>query len=615
MTFQSLFVLLSLVVMMVLLMGNRMRSGMIIYSFAILFMAVGIITPEEALLGFSNKGVMTVAILFLVSEGIRQTGGLNKITEYILSSKSSGVRGSLMKILPSVGFISAFLNNTAVVIIFAPLVKRWANSMKIPATKLLIPLSYATILGGMCTLIGTSTNLVVHGLMVDSGYDGFSMFELGKVGVVIAIIGVIYLVLFGHKLLPGVSSVETTIKEKEYFYEIEITQNSRFIGMKVVNCKIPLIPMSKIAKIIRAGVAIETNNIDLQAGDLVTLKCIGVSGCIERIIHTEGIVLSCLKELDKSFIERATHQVEAVIAPRFQGVGKSIDDFDFFRHYGGVVIAINRLGAEITTNLDKHIMKEGDNLIILTDGKFIKSWGESTLFYLVSEIGSFTPPSKKKGRYISMILVLFMIIGAAAGRYIDSIFNYFTGEGITHYFPWLDGVEFDMFYFAAIVVIIMAWANIFPQKKYTKFIRWDILITIASSFAISKALINSGVASLIANYLIEISASMGHYGILALLYIITNICTEVVTNNAAVALSFPIAVAVAEQLGIDPYPLFVAISIAASASFSTPIGYQTNLIVQAIGNYKFRDYLRVGLPLNVIAFLISLFMIPIFWKF
>lgn len=613
MTNQSLLVLLSLVAMIILLIRGHMRPGMILFSFAILLMVVGVITPEEVISGFNNKGMITVAILFLVSEGVRQTGALNSIIGYILPSNSKGGRYSYIKMLPPIAIISAFLNNTAVVVIFAPMVKKWANMMKIPATKFLIPLSYATILGGTCTLIGTSTNLVIHGMMIDYGYEGFSMFELGKVGIFVTVIGIIYIVIFGNFLLPGNNRNEQEITDKEYYYDVNITENSRFIGEKIINNELSRIPLLKVTKLNREGKIIEIKNRYLKAGDIVSLK--GTSESTERLLYTEGLILNCLSKLDKSFIKNATCQVEAIIAPRFQGINQKLGDYDFFRHYGGVVIAINRLGEKITTNLEKHVLKEGDNLIILTDENFIKSWGESSMFYLVSRKDDFIAPTEKKGRFIVIGLLIFMVAGTILGENLDKISIYFTDNTISYHFPSLEDMRFDMFYFAAITMIIMAWLNFFPQSKYTKFVSWDILIAIASAFAISKAMINSGMAALVAQYLIDMSANLGPYGVLAALYIITNICTEVVTNNAAAALGFPIAIAISEQLNVSPYPFFVAITIAASASFSTPIGYQTNLIVQAIGNYKFKDYIRIGLPLNIIAFLIAIFVIPLFWKF
>lgn len=615
MTTQAIFVLLSIIGMIVLLAYDKMRPGMTFFSFVVLLMVGGVITPNEAIAGFSNKGMITVAILFLVSEGVRQTGALNRIITLILPTKPKSVTRSLAGMLPTIGFISAFLNNTAVVIIFAPIIKKWAQSVNMSASKFLIPLSYATILGGVCTLIGTSTNLVVHGMMIQNGYDGFSMFELGKVGIIIAVVGISYIILLGNYLLPGKSVVNSDKDYKEYYYDVIVNEGGRFVGEWVRHNEINLLPQIEVVSIKRAGDVLTVNDktLKLEGGDIVTLK--GKNDSVERLLHSEGIMLSCFKSVDKSFVKGATHQVEAVLAPRFPGIKKTLGEFDFYRHYGAVVIAVHRSGERIHTELDKLVLQEGDNLILLTDNNFVKSWGESSVFYLISESGDFIPPSGKRGRMTALALVLFMIVGATLGENVDEIFINFSGNNVAYYLPALEGVKLDMFYFAAIVMVLMAWLKLFPQKKYTKFVSWDILIAIACAFAISKAMINSGIASIIAEFLISISSSLGPYGVLAALFIITNICTEIVTNNAAAALSFPIAMAVSEQLGINPYPFFVAITIAASSSFSTPIGYQTNLIVQGVGNYKFKDYLRIGLPLNIISFLISVFVIPIFWKF
>ncbi|MFI3268396.1 MAG: SLC13 family permease [Rikenellaceae bacterium] len=614
-TSHAILVIISIIAMIVVLARDKMRPGMVLFCTVVVLMVGGVITPTEALSGFSNKGMITVALLFLVSEGVRQTGALNMIIGYIMPSKRSRTSRAMLRMLPPISLISAFLNNTAIVIIFAPMVRKWAHNVKLLPSKFLIPLSYATILGGTCTLIGTSTNLVIHGMMLDYGYEGFSMFELGKVGIFITIVGLAYLIIFGNRLLPGGRGRNKEKMSKAYYYDISITENSRFTGEKLVNCKITKLPGLVVTKLRRNGQILDIVNseIILENNDTLTLK--GNNTSVEELIHANGISLDCLKSLDKSFIKRINNQVEAVIAPRFQGIGKTLKDFDFVRHYGGVVVAVNRLGESITTDLDKHVFKEGDNLVILTDATFIQLWGESSAFYLVTELNEFIPPSGKKGRWTAVALILFMTLGATLGDNIDKTLISLTGHELTYYFPALEGVKLDMFFFASIVMVIMATMNIFPQKKYTKFVSWDILITIASAFAISKAMINSGIAALVAEFVIKISADYGPYAVLAVLYLITNVCTELVTNNAAAALSFPIAIAVSQQLGINPYPLFVAISIAASASFSTPIGYQTNLIVQAIGNYKFRDYIRIGVPLNIIVFLITIFLIPLFWSF
>lgn len=515
MNVEVIIVLVALVGMLAALIMDKMRPGMILFSVVVLFLCTGILSPKEMLEGFSNKGMITVAMLFLVSEGIRQSGALTQVIKKLLPQEKTSVFKAQICMLPSIAFISAFLNNTPVVVIFAPIIKRWASSVKLPATYFLIPLSYVTILGGICTLIGTSTNLVVHSMIQEAGLKGFSMFELGKVGVFIAIAGIIYLFLFSSKLLPS-DRPETSGNEEE-------EQNSTL------------------------------------------------------------------------------HLVEAVIGPRFPGINKRVGDFNFKRHYGAEIKELRRSGHTYT-DLGNIRFREGDTLVVLTDDSFIRTWGESSVFLMLANGKDYEPAGKKK-RWFALILLLIMIIGATIGEL----------PAIQRLLP--EGIKLDMFFFVSITTVIMAWTKIFPPQKYTKYISWDILITIACAFAISKAMENSGVADLLASYIIGLSHSHGPYVLLAAMFIITNIFTELITNNAAAALSFPLALSISQQLGVSPMPFFVVICMAASASFSTPIGYQTNLIVQGIGNYKFTDFVRIGLPLNIITFLISVFVIPQIWSF
>lgn len=515
MNVEVIIVLVALVGMLAALIMDKMRPGMILFSVVVLFLCTGILSPKEMLEGFSNKGMITVAMLFLVSEGIRQSGALTQVIKKLLPQEKTSVFKAQIRMLPSIAFISALLNNTPIVVIFAPIIKRWASSVKLPATYFLIPLSYVTILGGICTLIGTSTNLVVHSMIQEAGLKGFSLFELGKVGVFIAIAGIIYLFLFSSKLLPS-DRPETSGNEEE-------EQNSTL------------------------------------------------------------------------------HLVEAVIGPRFPGINKRVGDFNFKRHYGAEIKELRRSGHTYT-DLGNIRFREGDTLVVLADDSFIRTWGESSVFLMLANGKDYEPAGKKK-RWFALILLLIMIIGATIGEL----------PAIQRLLP--EGIKLDMFFFVSITTVIMAWTKIFPPQKYTKYISWDILITIACAFAISKAMENSGVADLLASYIIGLSHSHGPYVLLAAMFIITNIFTELITNNAAAALSFPLALSISQQLGVSPMPFFVVICMAASASFSTPIGYQTNLIVQGIGNYKFTDFVRIGLPLNIITFLISVFVIPQIWSF
>ena len=345
-------------------------------------------------------------------------------------------------------------------------------------------------------------------MILEAGYEGFTMFELGRVGIFIALAGIIYLFVFSNKLLPD-SRTDRYDEEEE----------------------------------------------DGNPGNL--------------------------------------HRVEAVLGSRFPGINKTLGEFNFTRHYGAIVKEVKSGGQRFTRDLDK---------VLWADDTFVPTWGESSVFLLLANGKDGTEPVSRKKRWLALGLLIFMIVGATIGEL----------PVVKEAFP---EIRLDMFFFVCITTIIMAWTKIFPPKKYTKYISWDILITIACAFAISKAMENSGFAALIARHIIGMSSSMGPYALLAIVFIITNIFTELITNNAAAALSFPIALSVATQLGVDPTPFFVVICMAASASFSTPIGYQTNLIVQGIGSYKFTDFVKIGLPLNLITFLISVFVIPMIWKF
>lgn len=532
MTFQIIFVLLGLVGMVTALILDKMRPGIVLLSVVILFMVAGILSPEEVIAGFSNKGMITVALLFLVSEGVRQSGAISSLIKKLLPEKSDSVAKAQLRMLPSISAFSAFLNNTPVVVIFAPIIKHWAKRVNLPYTKFLIPLSYATILGGICTLIGTSTNLVVHGMILESAnstnmaaypdaFDGFSMFELGKVGLPVAIVGILYMLAFSGKLLPDV--------RKDIVEDEDNEESEEKVGAK--------------------------------------------------------------------------HIVEVVLASRFPGLNKRLRFFDFKRHFGAEIKEIRHGGETKTTNLGNVILREGDTLVLSADESFISTWKDSSVFFIIANGKDIEEGKKPKWKkWFALALLIIMIVGATIGEL----------PAIKEAFP---NAKFDMFFFVCVTTVIMAWTKLFPAKKYTKYISWDILITIACAFAISKAMENSGFAGMVAEMIISVTSSLGPWGTLAILFIITNLFTELITNNAAAALSFPLALEISSQLGVNPMPFFVVICIAASASFSTPIGYQTNLIVQGIGNYKFTDFFKFGFPLNLITFILTVLLVPLFWSF
>ncbi|MEN8230326.1 MAG: SLC13 family permease [Bacteroidota bacterium] len=590
-----------ILLVIIALVKEIMRPGLILFSALVLFLLADIITAEDALSGFSNKGMITVALLFLVSEGVKESGVLNKIGAVILPKKRKPIPRLLMQIMIPVSAISAFLNNTPMVIIFGPMLKKWADKLSLPSQKFLIPLSYATIFGGTCTLIGTSTNLLVHGMMLDRGMEGLGMFELAKVGLFIVFFGFIYMNLFSNRLLPGEKIPRFSFPNdtREYYFDLYLPSKSNLIGKVIEKRRLPGLSEFTVRTVIREGKHIRISNSPflLEANDKLIVA--GSSEDVGYLTQSSNVKLNALDSADSDFLKKSLKHVEVVIAPRFPGIQRTLGEFDFFGHYNAVVMAVHRNGERISTNLENLELKAGDNLMLLSTDDFTRYWGESRVFYMASEIGEMDDSKDRRRRWIAMGLVFFMIAGATAGRYIP-----FQGKN-----------EFDMFFFAAVTVVLMALMKIFTPKKYTKPVNWDVLITIAAAIGVSRALQESGAADFIARSTINLSKGFGPLGVLAAIFIITNVFTEIITNNAAAAITFPIAYAAATQMGIDPRPLFITICIAASASFSTPIGYQTNLIVQSIGNYKFSDYWKIGLPLNILALIISLLVIPRVWPF
>jgi len=596
------FIVLAIIIIMIAALAKEvMRPGLILFSALIFLMIFGTINANEVLAGFSNKGMITVAILFVVSEGITQSGALNRLATFFLPRRRGNTRSLFLRVMFPISFMSAFLNNTPIVIIFAPIVKKWAEDLNLSAQKFLIPLSYATILGGVCTLIGTSTNLVVHGLMLDNGYAGFSMFELGMVGVPLAFSGYFYMSYIGVHLLPGEKNFirRPLSDQKDYYYELVIPAESSLIGQILKNGRNKGLKGFDIIEIERDGAKIEGKTVGLTIEVDDHLLVAGKSNGIETIKGLQSVRLKGLDLLKDQVKTSDLKQYEAVLSPRFPGIGKTIVEFNFFDHYQAAIIAVHRNGERITSNLRSLKLKEGDNLILLTTDRFIKNWGDSKIFYLTTYIGDHNQSTGKAKRWMALSILVLMIAGATA----------------TDYLPKFENVQADMFFFSAVAAMLMIWLKIVPHQKYTKAISWDILITIACSFGISKAMQNSGLADGIAHTAINFSKNWGPVGVLACIFLITTIFTELITNNAAAAIAFPVAMAAANQMGVDPKPFFVAIAIAASMSFATPIGYQTNLIVQGIGNYKFMDFVKVGVPLNILVFIISIILIPLFWKF
>ncbi len=583
-----------LIGILVLLILDLADSDVVFGAALIVLLFGGVITPAEALSGFSNKGMATVGLLFIVSQAVENTGVFQRIADTFLSNRR-GLNGKrrvlpflMVKMMIPVSLLSAFLNNTPIVAIFTPVVKKWSTSQNLSASKFLIPLSYAAIFGGVCTLIGTSTNLVVHGLMIANGLQGFGFFELAKVGIPVAIVGYMFLVLGGQRLLPDRHDTFTKVGEspKEYFIEMTVPESSPLKGKTIEQARLRNLQGVYLTDIERGDLHLGPVTPDrrLEVGDRLFFA--GRTDSVADVLGIAGLqpVDEATFEQDAGRIRR--NLVEVVVSARLPGLGKTIKDANFRSVYDAAVVALSRNGERVKERLGDVVLRPGDTLVLLTRPGFLERFRHSRDFYLIGSLDHITPEAKTRGLF-ALGTVVVMILLAALGDKLHPI----------------AGTSIDMFYAAAGAAMILVLGRTIGASQARDSIRWDVLLTIGAAFGVSKALVNSGAAHLVADKMVGLMLPFGALGAIAAVYLVTSIFTEIITNNAAAALMFPVAMAAAIRVGAPPLPFFVAVAMGASASFATPIGYQTNLIVQGAGGYRFRDFLKVGLPMNFFALL------------
>jgi di/tricarboxylate transporter len=574
------------------------RPGIILLSALFIFMASGILSPTEAVSGFSNQGVLIIALLFMVSEGVKASGILKTISDLFLPRKKKRYSRLYLSILTPIGIISAILNNTPIVLIFAPLVNNWSERLKLEPTRFLMPLSFITILGGSLTLIGTSTNLLVHGLLLENDMPGLGFFETGRVGLFIFLGGLVYLINFSSPVLKKLGSNEQVRNKKQFFFEVVITSDFDMIDEEYEKLKTNIFNDITLAAVFRQGEYLQNySNLIVQEGDKLLLNTSLVM--LETLRSIDGISLHKLEEAYAHHKNSKLETVEAIISGRFPGVGKKLNETDFLNRYNSVVLAIYRNGDQIYQEVDQVRLKDGDTLLLLTDANFVHGWSDSQVFYLLSQKGELQFNLDRKKATLTYLLLALLLAGAI----------------VTTSFPSLENSAFTPMLVAGLVMVMMVWLNILPAQRYTKAVNWDILITIAASIGISQAIHSSGLSGTIASFFLNHLTFVGPLGLLIMVYLLTTVVTEMVTNNAAAALVFPIAISISGLSGYDPRPFVIAICIAATCSFISPIGYQTNMIIQSIGQYKYKDFSRLGLPLSFLVMVLSMILIPMFWPF
>jgi len=549
----------------------------------------GVLSATEALSEMANPGLVTVGVLYVVVAGLVDTGAVHALGARLLGRPKSVIAAQIRLMLP-VTAISAFLNNTPVVAMMIPVVEDWSRRCGISVSKLMIPLSYASILGGTCTLIGTSTNLIVHGMVLgttDLGPMGF--WEIGALGLPSAMIGVGIVLLAGHWLLPERKPpLRLHDGAREYAIEMLVQSNSPLIGRTIEQAGLRHLPGAFLAEIERAGSLLPAVGPAEVLRSEDRLVFIGVVDSVIDILRLRGLIPAPdqLFKLDEPRADRRL--VEVAVSESSPVIGRTVRDSRFRSRYDAVVIAVARNGERLPGKMGDIVLKPGDLLLLETRLSFQKQNKNSRDFLLISELTHAKLPRHDKA-WMAMGILVGMVLAATFGL-------------------------LPMLHAALVAAICMVATGCTTVNSARASIDWNVLVVIGAAMGIGAAMSISGAAQGVANAWLTLAGSHPWLTLIAV-YAITSLMTEVITNNAAAVLIFPIAMAAAQSMGVSPWPFVACIMMAASASFATPIGYQTNLMVYGPGGYRFSDYARMGIVLNITLGVVAVILAPLIWPF
>ncbi|MCB9598694.1 MAG: SLC13 family permease [Sandaracinaceae bacterium] len=560
---------------MVVAMARGVASpDLVLLAGLTVFVATGVLPVADAFVGFSNHGMLSVAALFVVAAGVRETGGLDAVLRRVLGRPRRLAEAQLRMMLP-VAAVSSLVNNTPVVAMMVPVVVDWARRTGLPASRLLIPLSYASILGGTCTLIGTSTNLVVYGMLRDHAPDAeIGMFDIAWLGVPALLVGLGYVLLAARRLPDRAGAAELAERPREYTVAMRVLEGSVVVGQTIEEAGLRHLPGLFLVEIERDGTITPAVGPDtrLRADDHLLFV-----GIVESVIDLRRIpgLVPATDQVDKLTTPRPGRTlIEAVVGVASSLQGKSVRALGFRTRYGAAIIAVHRNGARVSGKIGDIVLLAGDTLLLEAAESFLKRYRNDSSFALVTAVEGSRPPALEKAPIAIGILVVMVTLTTL--EIVPLLVSSLIAAGAMLATRCLTG----------------------PDARRSLDV--STLVTIAAAFGVGAALERSGAAGAVARILVDVAAPYGHVAILAAIYVATMLLTELITNNAAAALTFPLVVAVCESSGLPLIPAALVTMMAASASFSTPIGYQTNLMVYGPGGYRFGDFLRFGIPLQLV---------------
>ncbi len=605
MEFEALLTIGVIVVSFILFATEYLSVDHVAIGIIVVLTLFGVLSPEESLDGFSNSATLTVAAMFILGDALIKTGIIESIGPFFNKLISKSHYRSVFTLSALTGSISAFVNNTPVVATCVPIVINACKKNKQNPAKFLIPLSFAAMFGGTCTLIGTSTNLLVDGIARSRGLEGFSMFLFAPLGLIFFAVGTLYLMLFSKKLLPdrniGFYDEEDRNVE-DYLTEIKIV--GRKEAYKTADKEKEAITIRnvfeiedqeelKVKRLMRNGKIIQQPKLDLPLHEDDILLVQGNTKQIKKIFNNE--MLEMTDSLgEPQFPEEETKAVEVIILPNSHLINQRLSKLDFFERYNSRVLAIRQKGKHSSTDLGTVRLRAGDILLLQTNERGYEMLYKAERrrmapFLSLSESGI---DSIQKTELLKVGLVIAAVITLASLNLVPLVTGAFAG-----------------------IFLLVLNRTISMENAYQA-IDWKVIFLLAGALCLGTAMEKSGLSEAIAGVIqTHIASNYGPVVVLSSLYLITSLLTETMSNNAAAALLAPIAISLSRGMQVDPIPLLLAITFAGSASFLTPIGYQTNTMVYSAGNYRFKDFTRFGLPLNFLFWLIATFLIPLFYPF
>jgi di/tricarboxylate transporter len=575
--------------------SEKVRADMVALSIMAVLMILGLFRenfpdPGESISGFSNKATVTIAAMFILSAGLVKTGAVNWVTQKLMRHGSSSPERMFIVLMVTVGTVSAFINNAAAVAVFIPITLTIARQQKLSPSKLLIPISFASIVGGTCTLIGTSTNILVSGMASDHGLGEFAMFELSKLGVLFFVVGLLYLYFYAKKVLPDrVSTKDLTDKYslRNYLTRVVVDANSALVGKTPVEARIRERYDVSILEIKRGGQRITTEIRDVLIAENDDLMVEGAIRSIMEMNSFEGLSLhSEIKYGDQELTSDEKTLAEGIIAPSSGLVGQTLKEADFRNRYGVFVLAVRTHGETIRDRLGAIKLGGGDSLLLQGRRGFVERLTEMHDFLTIQEMDF---PRVRSDRALCSFAIVGGVVAAAAFGLCSILVSAIVG------------------------CIAMVYAGCISLKDAYDAIDWFVIFLLAGVIPLGIAMENTGAAAYIANQLLGLTAFFGIIAIIPIFYLLSTVLAGIMSHNAAVIILVPIGLASASELGVSHMPFLMAITFAASSSLFTPFGYHTNLMVYGPGGYKFIDFLKIGVPLNILLWIVASIFIPLIW--